>query len=648
MLADPPSLRRSRLSACLRILLLLPLLSGCLLSGLFAATTPKPSRPKFTLKLQSLVVAEGADATFSILASGTDPLAYEWHKDGTPIEGATGPVLQIPGAEVSDAGSYSVRVSNSLGAITSKQATLSVLIPPGLLSWPGSKSVIVGRAVRLAITPTGSAPLKYQWRKDGVDLKGQTKPELLIKKIGLGHAGEYTVRVSNAVGTVFSEPATLTVLEPRIALGLSGTWATIQQGASGTVTVTVTRSDEYWGPVALSISKLPSGVEGTFEPAVIPVGSTTSVLTISASSSAPAKTSKSMIKATAPGVADALAEFPVTVTEVGSEVATYRAEQPWDATWNVGMLQGAKEGVYLETWTLGSEQEIWKWDGIWRSWVPDEYVMDWRPGAPYHEIPEEFNVAWTSIERFGSWFMNNGLPSLSWANDLIPLDYPGGTASGRLNVYIPSQYQWGIGDGAIFGDTHHGGGAATRFEFITNIPEPDVVIEDPDPTKVTLYVGIGNSLHVVTPFDVESYDLSSFELDPAMIAAGRVQKLVCAADRLWIGYNGKILTFKDGSLSLFHHPAPSINDIMPWGSFCVTAGQVYTADGMRYPIGGGPGVPFLASNPDALVSKPAEFLNYLQLKAVIGGGIECRRDSLDPTIYVISGLDGKLYIIDPL
>jgi hypothetical protein len=76
-----------------------------------------------------LNVTAGASATFSVSANGTSP-SYQWYKDGSAISGATGASHTISNAQASDAGSYSVLVSNSAGSVSSNAATLTVAPPP--------------------------------------------------------------------------------------------------------------------------------------------------------------------------------------------------------------------------------------------------------------------------------------------------------------------------------------------------------------------------------------------------------------------------------------------------------------------------------------------------------------------------------------
>jgi hypothetical protein len=69
--------------------------------------------------------------TFTALADGTDPLSFQWRKDGTPIPGATNTTLTLNDLALSDAATYTLRVTNSApGSIVSSNAVLTVLALP--------------------------------------------------------------------------------------------------------------------------------------------------------------------------------------------------------------------------------------------------------------------------------------------------------------------------------------------------------------------------------------------------------------------------------------------------------------------------------------------------------------------------------------
>jgi hypothetical protein len=89
-----------------------------------------PPQPQITYQPQSQIVGPGDGARFSVYATGSEPISYQWYKDGMSIEGATGSFHQILNAQTSDAGSYSVDVSNAFGRVSSSNAVLTVVPPP--------------------------------------------------------------------------------------------------------------------------------------------------------------------------------------------------------------------------------------------------------------------------------------------------------------------------------------------------------------------------------------------------------------------------------------------------------------------------------------------------------------------------------------
>jgi autotransporter-associated beta strand protein len=86
--------------------------------------------PIITNQPQSLAVNPGSAASFTVGATGTGPLAYQWQKNGTNISGATTNLYSIAGAAVGDAADYTVVITNNFGSVTSAVAVLTVNIPP--------------------------------------------------------------------------------------------------------------------------------------------------------------------------------------------------------------------------------------------------------------------------------------------------------------------------------------------------------------------------------------------------------------------------------------------------------------------------------------------------------------------------------------
>jgi hypothetical protein len=99
-------------------------------------------------------------------------------------------------------------------------------IPPGtrptIVGQPQGQKATVGDTVILMVSATGTAPLSYQWSRDGIPLAGQTSKTLTLTGVTPADSGDYTVTVSNATGMAVSDPATVCVCLRPIA-GVFGT-----------------------------------------------------------------------------------------------------------------------------------------------------------------------------------------------------------------------------------------------------------------------------------------------------------------------------------------------------------------------------------------------------------------------------------------
>jgi hypothetical protein len=100
----------------------------------FDATVVAATAPTITSQPSASSVAVGSAASLSVVAGGTAPLSYQWRKDGVAISGATSSTYTIASTKNSDAGSYTVVVTNSAGSVTSNSTVLTVSALPRLYS----------------------------------------------------------------------------------------------------------------------------------------------------------------------------------------------------------------------------------------------------------------------------------------------------------------------------------------------------------------------------------------------------------------------------------------------------------------------------------------------------------------------------------
>lgn len=281
---------------------------------------PANMAPVIIFQPQAQTVAAGASASFSVIASGTAPLTYQWRKDGTNIDGSTNAIHTITNVGTSDAGSYTLIVSDAMGSVLSSNAVLTVTAGAGtsvpgapianvttaaagdsfVASWitvsgatgyrldvatsssfasylsayqnldvgnnqihlvlglnpgttyyyrvraynsagigansatitvtttpstaipvitthPINQTVTVGESVSFIVTATGTAPLTYQWLKNGANITGAVSATYSIASAQATDAGSYTVLISNSGGSVTSDAATLTILPAKTA-----------------------------------------------------------------------------------------------------------------------------------------------------------------------------------------------------------------------------------------------------------------------------------------------------------------------------------------------------------------------------------------------------------------------------------------------
>jgi hypothetical protein len=151
--------------------------------------------------------------TLSVTAEGTTPLSYLWYQGGSEMTGETSSTLTFDPVQHIHADDYFVRVANVVDTVFSNQATLTVYDPVVILTppVPETQTVCEGALVSYGVGMTGTPPFTYQWRKDQVDIFGETSAGISFNPVILSDDGVYDVVVTNLCGPVTSDPCTLIV-----------------------------------------------------------------------------------------------------------------------------------------------------------------------------------------------------------------------------------------------------------------------------------------------------------------------------------------------------------------------------------------------------------------------------------------------------
>jgi len=210
--------------------------------------------PTIAAQPASQIVTVGQPATFSVLASGTAPLRYQWLKNSANISGATAASYTTPATLAGDNGAkFDVVVSNSAGSLTSAMATLTVnaaTVAPTITTEPVGQTVSVGQTATFSVAATGTAPLNYQWQKNSANISGATAASYTTPATTSADNGAtFDVIVSNSAGNKTSTTATLTVnataVAPTITAQPANQTVTVGQTATFSVTATGTAPLSY-------------------------------------------------------------------------------------------------------------------------------------------------------------------------------------------------------------------------------------------------------------------------------------------------------------------------------------------------------------------------------------------------------------------
>jgi poly(3-hydroxybutyrate) depolymerase len=257
-----------------------------------------PAGPTITADPADQAVIAGQPVSFTVTATGTSPLGYQWMKNGVNIAGATAASFDIPAAISPDCGaSFSVVITDAVGSLTSNRATLTVTPAAGapiILANPVRPRVLTGQKASFSVTAWSASPMSYQWQKgmfggNMTDIEGATEATYATPLTTLAdHLTLVRCVVSNPAGSVTSANEMLFVTTDTKAPTdiTSAITASAQVGTPFSYTIT---SSGGTTPIGYSASPLPEGL--TLDPdsgriSGTPAATGASSIVISASNSA--------------------------------------------------------------------------------------------------------------------------------------------------------------------------------------------------------------------------------------------------------------------------------------------------------------------------------------------------------------------------
>ena len=200
--------------------------------------------PSITLQPADVTKAAGQTATFTVAASGTAPLFYQWYWNGEIIVDATGTSYTTPPVTISNRWDYFyVSVTNLLGSDFSDLAMLTVTGNwPSITFQPADVTVAAGQTATFTVAASGAAPMYYQWFWNGEIVPDATGTSYTTPPVTISNRWDYFyVSVTNPLGSDYSYLAMLTVtgnwpsitLQPSDVIVATGQVATFTVAASG-------------------------------------------------------------------------------------------------------------------------------------------------------------------------------------------------------------------------------------------------------------------------------------------------------------------------------------------------------------------------------------------------------------------------------
>ncbi len=171
--------------------------------------------PVIIVSPDSVFSKYGDIVMFKVEARGV-PVAYQWFKNGKPIDGAKDNLLHLFDVGDSDMAVYTVEVYNQAGKVVSFPAVLKIVKAAPIISELPSRFDLVYEADEtIFLNPKieTEGPTTFQWNKDGKELPGESDPILIIHDVKDADAGDYTLEATNLVGTTVSETMRVSVLD---------------------------------------------------------------------------------------------------------------------------------------------------------------------------------------------------------------------------------------------------------------------------------------------------------------------------------------------------------------------------------------------------------------------------------------------------
>lgn len=355
--AGPPAAEPRRglgfwMGAATLLLLCLALLGGCKKAPERLQEPPPRVAPAVATPPAAVTVDAGQPASFSVtLSAGTEPVSYQWLRNGTAIAGATGASYTLATTVLEDDGArFQVRLSNAAGSVTSAEALLTVRpppAPPALQTLPQALTVNEGQSASFTVAATSNAgEPSYQWLRGTEPIAGATEATYTLAAATPSDDGAlFSVQVSNTVGLVQTPGVALgVVVLPRITA--PPTPATLVEGQTARFVVVATGTGPLQYQWQRNGSPVAGATEASYTTPTLTLADNGSLWRVTVSNAAGTATSEAVaLSVSQPAVAPTITAQPADATVLSGRSVRFTVA----ATGTVPLAyQWLRNGVAIE------------------------------------------------------------------------------------------------------------------------------------------------------------------------------------------------------------------------------------------------------------------------------------------------------------
>jgi hypothetical protein len=215
---------------------------------------------------QSITTPGGAPSVITLTGSDTEnsPLIFSVLSGPTngvlsAINATNGTLTYTPKSGYAGPDSFTFAANDGLTNSSAALVSITVTpVAPTILTQPISQTVMAGQSAVFSVAAAGTAPMGYQWKRNGSPVAGATNSALLLNPVQMTDAGTYAVVVSNLAGSATSAAAALTVVPPPTlgAAAMTSNGFRFQLSATvGYTYVTLASTNLHdWSPIATNVA----------------------------------------------------------------------------------------------------------------------------------------------------------------------------------------------------------------------------------------------------------------------------------------------------------------------------------------------------------------------------------------------------------